>query len=332
MLKATLPHVTPVQAKRLLELTALLNNFTDLLRGTVPASGGGTANFLRADGSWAAPAGGVTGSGSAPCYPNWSAATVLGDPQHICEDGIGGLSISASADDSVSISSGGGLTGFLLMKGGPFSTSAIEIAEGAGAASSLGFFDSPPAPQFTPTSIPELLTTLQVTSPGVGLGLVGGSSLAGSAIVSDVAIADDGEEVAVSLSATPTNLIAGAVYQAYAAFFQTGTAGAGPSVRYRLRIGPTTLIGAEVCSILGSAPVVAFASGVIRLEFTVRSAGEVRGNMSTGFSTGATGTSASICSGTIADATVANLIELTADPRSAGVTFTFTEATIIRIR
>jgi hypothetical protein len=38
--------------------TALLNVFTSGLKGLAPASGGGTANFLRADGAWAAPSGG----------------------------------------------------------------------------------------------------------------------------------------------------------------------------------------------------------------------------------------------------------------------------------
>lgn len=41
--------LTPTQA------TALLNVFTSSLKGVVPASGGGTANFLRADGSWSPP-------------------------------------------------------------------------------------------------------------------------------------------------------------------------------------------------------------------------------------------------------------------------------------
>jgi len=40
------------------QLTAELNQFTTSLQGVVPGSGGGTTNFLRADGSWAAPAGG----------------------------------------------------------------------------------------------------------------------------------------------------------------------------------------------------------------------------------------------------------------------------------
>lgn len=36
-------------------LTALGNIFTDVLKGLTPASGGGTANFLRADATWAPP-------------------------------------------------------------------------------------------------------------------------------------------------------------------------------------------------------------------------------------------------------------------------------------
>lgn len=35
------------------QVTALLDPFTSVLKGLVPASGGGTANFLRADGTWA---------------------------------------------------------------------------------------------------------------------------------------------------------------------------------------------------------------------------------------------------------------------------------------
>lgn len=39
------------------QVTALLNAFTAALKGLVPASGGGTVNYLRADGTWAAPSG-----------------------------------------------------------------------------------------------------------------------------------------------------------------------------------------------------------------------------------------------------------------------------------
>ena len=41
------------------QATALLDAFSSTLKGLAPASGGGTANFLRADGTWAAPAGGA---------------------------------------------------------------------------------------------------------------------------------------------------------------------------------------------------------------------------------------------------------------------------------
>jgi hypothetical protein len=44
------------------QATALLDNFTSSLKGLAPASGGGTSNFLRADGTWAAPSGGGGGT------------------------------------------------------------------------------------------------------------------------------------------------------------------------------------------------------------------------------------------------------------------------------
>ena len=40
------------------QATTLLDVFTSALKGLVPASGGGTSNFLRADGTWNAPGGG----------------------------------------------------------------------------------------------------------------------------------------------------------------------------------------------------------------------------------------------------------------------------------
>ncbi len=49
--------------------TAILNLFTTTLKGLTPASGGGTTNFLRADGSWAAPAGSGTVTSIATTSP-----------------------------------------------------------------------------------------------------------------------------------------------------------------------------------------------------------------------------------------------------------------------
>jgi hypothetical protein len=45
------------------QATTLLDNFTSSLKGLAPASGGGTTNFLRADGTWAAPSGAADGNG-----------------------------------------------------------------------------------------------------------------------------------------------------------------------------------------------------------------------------------------------------------------------------
>ncbi len=44
------------------QVTALLDTVTSGAKGLAPASGGGTANFLRADGTWATPAGGGGGA------------------------------------------------------------------------------------------------------------------------------------------------------------------------------------------------------------------------------------------------------------------------------
>ncbi len=48
------------------QATDLMDLFTDSLKGLAPASGGGTDNFLRADGVWASPPGGGAGTGSLP--------------------------------------------------------------------------------------------------------------------------------------------------------------------------------------------------------------------------------------------------------------------------
>jgi len=44
------------------QATAMLNLFSSTLQGLAPLSGGGTTNFLRADGTWAAPSGSGTGT------------------------------------------------------------------------------------------------------------------------------------------------------------------------------------------------------------------------------------------------------------------------------
>lgn len=62
------------------QATALLDAFTSGAKGLAPASGGGTTNFLRADGTWAAPGGGGITRGTP--------VTVSGSPTEIELTGI----------------------------------------------------------------------------------------------------------------------------------------------------------------------------------------------------------------------------------------------------
>lgn len=65
------------------QLTADINAFTSSLSGAAPSSGGGTANFLRADGTWAVPAGSgigtvtTTGSPASGNLTKFSGATSI---------------------------------------------------------------------------------------------------------------------------------------------------------------------------------------------------------------------------------------------------------------
>lgn len=84
---------TTPSALTVAQVNAILPVFTSTLNGLAPLSGGGTTNFLRADGSWAAPSGGgsVTSVGlSAP-----AAFTVGGSP--VTGSGTLALTYSGSA-------------------------------------------------------------------------------------------------------------------------------------------------------------------------------------------------------------------------------------------
>ena len=60
----TTPSTGNVEDLTVTQATAMLNVFSSTLKGLAPASGGGTTNFLRADGTWAVPAGGGGGGGT----------------------------------------------------------------------------------------------------------------------------------------------------------------------------------------------------------------------------------------------------------------------------
>lgn len=78
------------------QITAMLDNFTSTLKGLVPLSGGGTTNFLRADGTWAAPGGG--GSVSDTAYAgSWNGVTGTAPSQNAVYDKIETLASLAGA-------------------------------------------------------------------------------------------------------------------------------------------------------------------------------------------------------------------------------------------
>ncbi len=91
------------------QLTAQCNVFTSSLSGCAPSSGGGTTNFLRADGSWSAPssAGYVTGPGTSTVgdIATWSntAGTLLADTPvlGIAHGGTNGSTASGTLLDNI---------------------------------------------------------------------------------------------------------------------------------------------------------------------------------------------------------------------------------------
>lgn len=95
--------------------------FTDTLKGLTPASGGGTTNFLRADGTWAAPAGTIGGSIATTQVAVGSGTNTIG--------GSAGLTYAS----------------------GTLSTGVLQVAGGTAASPSLAFTASPDTGIYSPS-------------------------------------------------------------------------------------------------------------------------------------------------------------------------------------
>ena len=87
------------------QLTAMINQFSSSLSGVVPASGGGTANFLRADGNWTQPTGTGTVSSatqySIPYYSDSPSGTTLSGLAPQTTNGIYFLRANVTANAAV---------------------------------------------------------------------------------------------------------------------------------------------------------------------------------------------------------------------------------------
>lgn len=144
------------------QATALLNTFTTSLKGLAPASGGGTTNFLRADGTWAAPAGGGTVTSVGMSVP--TGLSVSGSPI----TGAGTLAVTltsgyviptqATLDDKLSSSAATTIS----------ATKAVLVA-----ADKLISFDSAASDVPKLTTVGELNNSLGRLAPGTSLGTTG---------------------------------------------------------------------------------------------------------------------------------------------------------------
>jgi len=82
------------------QATTLLDSFTSALKGLAPASGGGTTNFLRADGTWVAPAGVPGGSDTQVQFNNAGAFGASANFAYTVSTGALGLSQAVSTSGS----------------------------------------------------------------------------------------------------------------------------------------------------------------------------------------------------------------------------------------
>jgi hypothetical protein len=112
------------------QATTLLDTFTSSLKGLAPASGGGTTNFLRADGTWAAPAGGggvsdgdkgdITVSSSGTVWTVDTQAITYAKIQNVSTNNrlLGRATSGAGDIEEITIGSGLTLTGTTLSASG----------------------------------------------------------------------------------------------------------------------------------------------------------------------------------------------------------------------
>lgn len=184
------------------QVTADLNLFSSTLQGLTPASGGGSTNFLRADGTWAAPAGTGTVTSVALTVPSFLsisgspitssgtlAITLSGTALPIANGGTGQTSASAAFGALSPLTTKGDVLGYSTVNARiPVGTDGQVLT--ADSTQTLGLKWSTPAGSGTVTSValtvPSFLSvsgspittsgTLAVTLSGAALPIANGGT------------------------------------------------------------------------------------------------------------------------------------------------------------
>ena len=224
-------------------LTAALNLFSSSLQGLTPASGGGTSNFLRADGSWAVPSGSfsypgagvVCSTGSAWCT-SYNATTLTAflntftsSLQGLVPASGGGTTNFLRADGSWSVPSFGSvscselpaLTGDTTSSSGSCATTTSKINGTAFPTSAVVIGSNGSAQPISATttgtgSTAVLQTSPTITTPDIAT-IYGGSSTGstqtingtsnGSPSSAYVFIQTNGQNTEIGNSATPDSMV-----------------------------------------------------------------------------------------------------------------------------
>lgn len=82
------------------QATTLLDVFTSAAKGLAPASGGGSTNFLRADGTWAVPAGGGGGVSATSFFNGTGSTLTKGAPVCLAAYNVGSTTPGMAAADA----------------------------------------------------------------------------------------------------------------------------------------------------------------------------------------------------------------------------------------
>lgn len=309
------------------QATSLLDAVTSTAKGLAPASGGGTANFLRADGSWAAPAGGsgtVTSasvttangiSGTVATASTTPAITLsLGaiTPGSVVAVGAvtgSNLSGTNSGDQTISLTgdvTGSGTGSFAATIGANKVTFAKFVA--ASAASLVGATAAGNFAELTPASARGVLGLAAVATSGSASDLASGTlPVAATAVLTG--------DVTKAAGASATTIAAnGVTFAKFVAASQAAFVGATAAGNFG-ELTPAAAT-AQLSAMVGANGTIAGTKGLVPAPVATDNVKLLRGDgtwvaANAGTVTSASVTTANGISGTVATATTTPAITLT---------------------